>query len=399
MSIHRDQQHYFGAGPAQLNDSVLQQASRDLLNYENCGLGIGEISHRSTLAAKVIESTKEHLIELMDIPDNYEVFFVQGGGTSAFSSIPTNLSAAFYARTKKIGTAAYAVTGIWSQRASIECKRLGIPMEVVMDSSETFGSYCDIPSANTWAHKLNPKEHSYIYICENETVHGIEWPCIPQEIIDSGVNIVADLSSNILSRKIDVSKYSLIIAGAQKNIGLAGLTVYIIKKSLLNEINSITDSDLRSVGIPITPIGTHYPTIVSSDSAYNTIPTFTLRIIDLVFQHLIKTGGLECQERTNEKKAKILYDSLEKYPSFYVLPVHKRVRSKMNVVFFLKDDNLSEKFLQEADIMNLTGIKGYRSLGGFRASLYNAVELSSVEKLVNFVEKFAKSYGNKVSDH
>lgn len=190
---------------------------------------------------------------------------------------------------------------------------------------------------------------------------------------------------------INVADYSLIMAGAQKNIGLAGLTLYIIKKDILDDIAKVSPKQLRDASLPVSPIATDYPTVVKNDSAYNTIPIFTLHIIDLVLQRLLEQGGIESQQKENEEKAKILYEALDKFPEFYNLPVDKKYRSKMNVVFTIKKDGLDSKFLEEATKLNLTGLKGHRSVGGFRASLYNAVELSSVKLLVDFVTKFAEN--------
>lgn len=390
--MDRPQSNYFGAGPAQLPLPVLQQAAKDLINFQDEGLGIGEISHRSKAAAKVITDTKAHLKELFAIPDTHEVFFLQGGGTTGFSSVASNLSAAHFGKTGEVGTAAYLITGSWSEKSSQESERLGVPTEVIFNVKKDNGRFGTIPEPSTWVQKLDAKKHSYVYLCENETVHGVEWPeQLPRELIDSKVPIVADLSSDILSRKINVADYSLIMAGAQKNIGLAGLTLYIIKKDILDDIAKVSPKQLRDTSLPVSPIATDYPTVVKNDSAYNTIPIFTLHIIDLVLQRLLEQGGIESQQKENEEKAKILYEALDKFPEFYNLPVDKKYRSKMNVVFTIKKDGLDSKFLEEATKLNLTGLKGHRSVGGFRASLYNAVELSSVKLLVDFVTKFAEN--------
>ncbi|AGO11965.1 AaceriAGR288Wp [[Ashbya] aceris (nom. inval.)] len=388
--MDRQPANYFGAGPALLPIDVLQQAARDLINFQGVGLGIGEISHRSKEAGAVIEATKAHVKELMGVPETHEVFFLQGGGTTGFSSIATNMAAAHVARTGQAGTAAYLVTGSWSSKAEEEAARLGLATERVVDVKRARGRYGSIPATEEWIGQLSRDKHSYVYLCENETVHGVEWPEVPEELAASGVPVVADLSSDILSREIDVGRYDLIMAGAQKNIGLAGLTLYIIRKRLLEDIASVTDEQLTAAGVPITPIATHYPTAVANNSAYNTIPMFTLHIMDLVFQRLLARGGLPVQQKENAEKAQILYAALDKYPDFYCLPVEKDARSLMNVVFTLKKEGLDDKFLEQAKARELTGLKGHRSVGGFRASLYNAVEVSSVRKLAEFVEKFAQ---------
>ncbi|SCW00605.1 LAFE_0C07888g1_1 [Lachancea fermentati] len=391
MSLEREEPHYFGAGPAQLPTNVLQQAAKDLINYANVGLGIGEISHRSKEAAQVIENTKANLRKLMKVPETHEVFFMQGGGTTGFSSLATNLSAAFVGKHGITAPAGYLVTGSWSSKSFEEAQRLGIDAEVLVNAKDyNNGKFGVIPPETAWADKLKAKKYSYVYLCENETVHGVEWPSLPKALTDSDIEIVADLSSDIMSREIDVSKYGVIMAGAQKNIGLAGLTIYIIKKSILDDISAASDDQLREAGIPITPIAFHYPTVVKNNSAYNTIPIFTLHIIDLVLQNLLKKGGVEAQQKENEEKANLLYGALDKHSDFYNVPVSKSCRSKMNVVFTLKKDGLDDKFLKEAGARKLTGLKGHRSVGGFRASLYNAVSLGSVRLLVKFVEDFAE---------
>lgn len=393
MPLNREQPHHFGAGPAQLPTPVLQQAARDLLNFNNLGLGVGEISHRSKEAKKVIEDAKAHLKELMNIPDTHEVFFLQGGGTTGFSSTASNLAAAYVGKTGEIAPAGYLVTGSWSQKSYEEACRLHVPAEVIFNSKDFNNKkYGYIPKESEWSDKVKGKKLSYVYLCENETVHGVEWPKLPECITsDPNIELVADLSSDILSREIDVSQYGMILAGAQKNIGLAGLTVYIIKKTILDEISKVSDDELYKLGLPITPIAFHYPTVVKNDSAYNTIPIFTLHVMDLVFQHLLNKGGVPAQQKENEQKAKILYETLDQYSSFYNVPVEASCRSKMNVVFTLKKEGLDDKFLKEAAEQKLTGLKGHRSIGGFRASIYNALPLESVEKLVKFIKEFAEN--------
>lgn len=392
MPLEREEPQHFGAGPAQLPTAVLQQAAKDLINFNNIGLGVGEISHRSKDATQVIENAKNHLKELMNIPDTHEVFFLQGGGTSGFSSTATNLAAAYVGKMGQIAPAGYLVTGSWSQKSFEEAKRLHVPADVIFNAKDyNNGKYGCIPPESKWANKINGKKFSYVYLCENETVHGVEWQNIPECITsDPNIELVADLSSDILSREVDVSKYGLILAGAQKNIGLAGLTLYIIKKSILEEISKASDDELYKLGLPITPIAFHFPTVVKNNSAYNTIPIFTLHVMDLVFQHLLKKGGVPVQQAENEQKAKSLYEVLDEYSHFYNVPVDKSCRSKMNVVFTLKKEGLDDKFIKEAGELGLTGLKGHRSVGGFRASIYNALSLETVQKLAAFIKEFAE---------
>lgn len=390
MVLDRKEPNYFGAGPAQLPTSVLQQAAKELIDFQEVGLGIGEISHRSKEAVKVIEDTKSRVRELLSVPQSYEIFFIQGGGTTGFSSVATNLTAASVGRNGFAGTAAYMVTGMWSQKAFQEAERLGINTEILFNTKHENGAYNSIPPVAEWIGKISKERHSYVYLCENETVHGVEWREVPKALAATGVPLVADLSSNIFSRKIDIERYGLIIAGAQKNIGLAGLTLYIVRKTLLYDILKVPDRKLLELGVPVSPIGTHYPTVVSNNSTYNTIPLFTLRIIDLVLERLLERGGIERQEAENEEKAGLLYDTIERFPDFYNLPVSKDVRSRMNIVFTIKKEGLETKFLKGAADLNLTGLQGHRSVGGFRASLYNAVEISSVRLLADYVSKFAQ---------
>lgn len=387
-TLDREQPNYFGAGPALLPKEVLQQAAYDLITYNGDNLGVGEISHRSKPAIQIIDDTKLLLTKLLDIPDTHEVFFMQGGGTSGFSSIAYNLMASYATKHNgKKGKAAYAVTGSWSKKSLEEAKRLGFDAEAVVNTKST--NFSDIPPYSDWK-PIDKDNTAYLYICDNETVNGNEFTGVPPEdYIPSNVELVADMSSNILSKKIDVSKYGLIMAGAQKNIGLAGLTIYIIKKDLLQHAD---DDQLTSWGIPLPPIAFHYPTVVKNNSAYNTIPIFTCQILKLVLEKVLNEGGVEAIQKINEKKAETLYGALNKYPSFYNLAVtNPLVRSNMNVVFTLKNKDLEPKFIEEAAAKSLTGLKGHRSVGGMRASIYNAVSLETVQLLAEFVETFAKN--------
>lgn len=384
-TLEREEPNYFGAGPALLPTSVLQEAALDLLGYEGDNLGIGEISHRSKPAIKVIDDTKANLTKLLNIPDTHEVFFMQGGGTTGFSSIVYNLFANYAKKTNgQKAKAAYAITGSWSKKASEEATRLGFEVDVVVNTKSQ--KFADIPPYSEW--KAIDKSTAYLYVCDNETVNGNEFKDIPgPEYLPEGVELVADMSSNILSKAIDVSKYGLIMAGAQKNIGLAGLTIYIIKKSLIEQPS---DEELRSYGIPLTPIAFHYPTVISNNSAYNTIPIFTCHILKLVTEKLLSEGGIAHIQKLNEQKADLLYSALQKYPGFYTLPItNPKVRSNMNVVFTLPSEELEAKFIKEAAERKLSGLKGHRSVGGMRASIYNAVTLHSVQLLVDLVNEFA----------
>lgn len=385
-TLDREQPHYFGAGPALLPKEVLKQAALDLVSYNGDDLGIGEMSHRSKPAVKVIDDTKANLIKLMNIPDTHEVFFMQGGGTTGFSSIAHNLMANYATKTKgKLGKAAYAVTGSWSKKSLEECKRLGFDGYDVVNTKDI--NFSDIPDYKDWT-PIKP-DTAYLYVCDNETVNGVEFDSTPDEYLPEGVELVADMSSNILSKPVDVSKYGLIMAGAQKNIGIAGLTIYIIKKSLLEQAS---DEELKTWGVPLTPIAFHYPTVVSNNSTYNTIPIFTCHVIKLVTEKLIAEGGVEHMTEINNKKAEVLYQAIEKYPSVFKLQVtNGKLRSNMNVVFTGTSSDIETKFVEQATSKGLTGVKGHRSVGGMRASIYNAVSLESVEKLAEFIDEFGSS--------
>lgn len=371
--------HYFGAGPALLPTDVLEQAAKDLVNYQSIGIGAGEISHRSAQGVEIIDKTKENLTKLLNIPDTHEVFFLQGGGTGGFSNVATNLGAAYLKKTGKVGKPGYVITGSWSKKAYEEAERLGLNPVIISQSKAT------IAPVSEWDLTRN-EELSYVYHCENETVDGVEFNEFPFEKFPN-VEVVTDMSSNFLSKKIDVSKYGLIFAGAQKNVGIAGVSIYIIKKSLLEQASP---AELLAASLPVTPIAFDYPTVVKNNSAYNTIPTFVVLIVKLVLEKLVANGGLSVQEESNKLKAEALYAVLDKYEIFK-LPVDKKDRSKMNVVFTL-DGDLDGEFIKGATEKGLTGLKGHRSVGGMRASLYNAVSLESVELLVQYCEDFAKAH-------
>lgn len=388
--LDREEPNYFGAGPALLPTDVLKQAALDLITYDGQDLGVGEISHRSKPATKVIDDTKAAFTELLNIPDTHEVFFMQGGGTTGFSSIVYNMMAWYTKKTGKKGKAAYAVTGSWSQKSAQEAQRLGFDVDFVVNTKQA--KYAKIPPYSEWQ-PIDKENTAYLYVCDNETVNGNEFKGPPgPDYLPEGVELVADMSSNILSKELDVSKYGLIMAGAQKNVGLAGLTIYIIKKTLLDQAS---DDELRAHGTPLVPVAFHYPTVVSNNSAYNTIPIFTCHVLKLVCQKLLAEGGIANIEKTNAYKAKILYDVLDKYPTLFTLPVtDKDSRSNMNVVFTLPSPELEDKFLKGAAERKLTGLKGHRSVGGMRASIYNAVSVKSVELLVDYIEGFAKENSN-----
>ena len=382
MSAVRQETHYFGAGPALLPSEIVSQAAADFVNYNNLGLGLGEISHRSSDAIKIVNDTKANLVKVLNVPDTHEVLFLQGGGSGGFAAIAYNMIAAFASKTGKKGKADYFVTGDWSSKAAKEAERLGFDVNYVVDAKKANnGKFGVIPDKSQWKFS-NPEETAYVYYCDNETVAGVEFPYIPE--VPEGVELVADMSSNILSREIDVSKFGLIFGGAQKNIGIAGVSFYIVKKSLYE--NRISDKELIALGIPLAPIVFDFATIAKNNSTYNTLPIFGVHVINLCLLKMLANGGLSNQQKISERKAELIYKTLDKYPQVFNLPVDKSVRSKMNIVFTLKEE---DAFLSQAAARGLTGLKGHRSVGGIRISNYNAVSEESVKLLVEFIEEFA----------
>lgn len=397
MAFTREDPHYFGAGPALLPSEVVVQAAADFVNFKNIGLGLGEISHRSSDAIAVVNETKANLCKVLEIPDTHEVLFLQGGGSGGFSAIAYNMLAAFATKTGKKGKADYFVTGDWSSKASKEAERLGVEVNIVANTKDANGKYRSIPDKSTW--KFGPaSETAYVYYCDNETVAGVEFPSIPE--VPKGVELVTDMSSNIMSRKIDVSKFGLIFGGAQKNIGIAGVSFYVIRKTLLERI---PDAQLVALGIPLAPIVFDFPTIAKNNSSYNTLPIFAVHVMNLCVKTVMTKGGLEVQQAESERKSKVIYDVLDKNANIFNLPVEKTARSNMNIVFKINGEGLEEKFLKDAGKQGMTGLKGHRSVGGIRISncecteglcfsgtnnLDNAVTEKSVDLLVKFINEF-----------
>lgn len=361
----RAQVHYFGAGPALLPTEVIEQSGRDFVTYKDNGIGLGEISHRSADATAIINDAKAKIVKLLNVPDTHEVFFAQGGGSGGFAAVVMNLVAAFAAKTHKKGKADYLVTGSWSTKAAAEAKRLGVEANLVLDpklvsrGGKKFGA---IPSPETWKFS-DPQETAYVYYCDNETVDGVEFRHVPQ--VPEGVELVADMSSNFLSKQVDVSRFGLIFGGAQKNIGIAGVSLYIIKKSLLV---SLAPSELIQLGIPVAPTFLDFQEIVKNNSAYNTISIFAVRVVELNMDYLLAKGGLEAQETHSNRKAEKLYRVIDQYPQVYRAHVDKDCRSRMNIVFNIAGEGAEEEFNKQANAKGLKGLKGHRSVGGIRVS-------------------------------
>ncbi|VVT49779.1 uncharacterized protein SAPINGB_P002439 [Magnusiomyces paraingens] len=382
--MSREPPHYFGAGPALLPESVVKQASQDLITYLSNDVGVCEISHRSADAIDIINTAKARLAQAYSIPDTHEILFAQGGGTGAFAAVAYNLTAAYAKKTGKKGTANYLVTGSWSEKAAAEAKRLGFTTHIAANSKQSAGKYGSIPDSATWQFT---NDISYVYYCDNETVNGVEFPADISANLPQGVDIVADMSSNILSREIDISKFAAIVAGAQKNIGVAGITVYIVRKDLLSRL---PHEEEVALGLPIPPIVFDWPTLAKNNSTYNTLPIFGVHVLSLCVKSVLDKGGLKAQQEESESKADKVYQVIDKYPQVFNAPVAKDARSIMNIVFTLPSPELEKKFLDGAKELRLNGIKGHRSVGGIRISNYNAVTPQSIDILVTYMESFAK---------
>ncbi len=355
----------FAAGPAVLPKEVLQQAQAELIDWHGTGMSVMEMSHRGKEYMGIHAQAEADLRELMGIPANYKVLFLQGGGHLQFSMIPLNLL-----RGKL--SADYVNTGEWSKKAIGEAKKFCYVNEVASSSDRNF-SY--VPDLKHW--KLD-KDAAYVHYTPNETIGGVEFGWVP----DTGkVPLVADMSSNILSRPYDVSRFGLIYAGAQKNIGPAGLTVVIVREDLLGHAD------------PRLPTMMDFKIHADNDSMYNTPPTFAIYMAGLVFQWLKKNGGVAAMEKTNIAKATRLYAAIDASNGFYHCPVDKADRSRMNVPFTLKDASLDGDFLKQADAHGLLQLKGHRSVGGMRASIYNAMPLAGVQALADFMSEFARKHG------
>ena len=349
----------FSAGPATLPEEVLAEAAAEMLDYQGTGMSVMEMSHRSKAFIAIAHEAEADLRELMGIPDNYKVLFMQGGATAQFAAIPMNLM--------KTGKADYIVSGSWSKKAFKEAKIFGEPRLVA--SSED-GNFSYVPDAH--ALELDPQA-DYVYICQNETIYGTLY----HELPDTGdVPLVADVSSCFLSEPIDVSRYGVIYGGVQKNIGPAGMAIVIVREDLI-----------RDEWLPNTPTALRWKVFADADNAPNTPPCYTIYMCGKVFKWLKKLGGLEAMKRINEEKAALLYDYLDS-TDFYTATARTEDRSIMNVPFVTGSDELDAKFVAEAKEAGIENIKGHRSVGGMRASIYNAMPKAGVEALVAFMKKF-----------
>ncbi|HEY6132042.1 MAG TPA: 3-phosphoserine/phosphohydroxythreonine transaminase [Halioglobus sp.] len=353
----------FCAGPASLPEPVLEIARDDMLDWHGSGLSLMDMSHRSPEVVGVAQHAEQTLRSLLGIPDDYAVLFLQGGASTQFSAVPLNLLG-----DKR--SADYVNTGEWSKKAIEEARRY-CDVNVVASSKDT--NFSTIPPQREW--KLGD-DAAYLHFTPNETIGGVEYFWTPQVFVP----LVADMSSTILSRPIRVADYGVIYAGAQKNIGPAGLTLVIVRRDLLGKAHALCPAMLN------------WQIAANNDSMYNTPPTFALYLADLVFDWLVQQGGLDAIEVVNRRKAQKLYAAIDN-SDFYANPVELASRSLMNVPFILADDSLDKQFLKESEAAGLLNLKGHRSVGGMRASLYNAVSEAAVDALIAFMQDFERRNG------
>ncbi len=357
----------FSAGPAVLPQEVLRIAADEMLDWHGSGMSVMEMSHRGKEFISIYEAAERDLRELLAVPANYRILFLQGGGIGENAIVPMNM----LGRKAQPAVVDFVHTGSWSGKSIKEAKKYCTVNVAASSESQKFTA---IPARDTW--KLS-KDAAYVHICTNETIDGVEFQFAP----DVGdVPLVADMSSHILSRVIDVSKYGVIFGGAQKNIGPAGLTLVIVREDLIGH------------ALTICPSAFDWKLVAENHSMYNTPPTYAIYIAGLVFQWLKKQGGVAAMERRNVAKAALLYDYLDS-TDFYINKVAKDCRSRMNVPFFLTDESLNEVFLAGAKERNLLQLKGHKSVGGMRASIYNAMPIEGVQALVDYLKEFERKHG------
>ena len=352
----------FSAGPAVLPEEVLREAADEMMDYRGSGMSVMEMSHRSKVYDGIIKEAEQDLRDLLEIPDNYRVLFLQGGASQQFAMIPMNLM-----KNKKAG---YIVTGQWAKKAYQEAQIYGEAVKLASSEDKTFSYIPDCSDLDI------PEDLDYVYICENNTIYGTKYKKLPDT---KGHTLVADVSSCFLSEPVDVGKYGVLYGGVQKNIGPAGVVIVIIREDLITEDT-----------LPGTPTMLKYKTHADNDSLYNTPPCYGIYICGKVFKWLKKMGGLAAMRERNEEKAKILYDFLDESQMFSGTVVRED-RSLMNVPFVTGDEALDAKFVKEAEEAGFVNLKGHRSVGGMRASIYNAMPKEGVEKLVAFMRKFEEA--------
>lgn len=422
----------YGAGPAMIPRPVLERAQAEFLDYQGTGLSLMELSHRSEAYESLNNHAQQQLRRLLAVPDNYKIVFMQGGGHTQFAAVVYNLIAWRHHQNGTQGDwreipVDYVVTGSWSAKAAEEAKRLGANLRVISDAKKVLGGYTGIPAESTWATSdpqgalrqadaAADQKPAYLYYCDNETVNGVEFPFVPS-MHDPAVPLVCDMSSNILSRSVDVSKFGVIYAGAQKNIGPAGVSVVIIREDLLQT------SELQH-GLQPVALMMDYKTMVKNNSLYNTPPMFAIYISSLVFDWLLEPAaqrvqdgndaslhsglvGVEAAQARNERKAAKLYKALEESRFCRIVVQDKAARSKMNIPFRIsaarkddptavadkaQDEAMEKAFVAQAEAKGLLQLAGHRSVGGIRASIYNAMTEEGVDVLINYLKEFEKQY-------
>lgn len=353
----------FSSGPAALPESVLRQAAAEMLNWRGSGMSVMEMSHRGPEFTDILAHTQSLVRSLLDVPDNYTVLFLQGGAMAENAILPMNLMG-------QTGQADFVVSGVWSQKSMQEASKYG---QTHLAASSQDDGFCRMPTQDQWRLSSKP---SYVHFCSNETIGGVECHWTP----DTGdVPLVADMSSNIMSAPLDVSRYGVIYAGAQKNMGPSGVTVVIVR------------NDLMGHALPFTPSAFNYQTQAEQGSMYNTPPTYAIYIMGLVLQHVQEQGGLPAMQEHNQRKAALLYDFLD-HSRLFSNRVVRGDRSRMNVTFFLKNEELNAPFLEGAKAQGMVQLRGHRSAGGMRASIYNAMPVESVQTLVNYMHQFEKQH-------
>lgn len=356
----------FSAGPATLPEEVLQQASAEMLDWHGTGISVMEMSHRSAAFESIMAEAEKNLRSLLAVPDSYRILFIQASPTALNAIIPMNLAG----RKKQPATVDFIHTGIWSGKSLAEAQKY---VQVNIAASSENNDFTQIPSPELW--QLT-EDAAYVHICSNETIHGTEFFFVPET---GDVPLVADMSSHVLSRQLDISKYGLVFAGAQKNMGIAGVSIVIVR------------NELTGYALPVCPSVYDFKNLAENHSMVNTPPTYPVYMCGLVLKWLKEQGGVAAMEQAAMEKSRLLYDCIDS-SSLYVSRVEKTCRSRMNVPFFLRDESLNDAFLSAAEKNGLLQLKGHRSLGGMRASLYNAMPIEGVEKLVSYMREFERSH-------
>ncbi len=357
----------FSAGPAAMPEEVLTQAAAEMLDWHGSGMGVMEMSHRGREFGQIYAEAQAELRELLAVPDHFKLLFMQGGGLAENAIVPLNLS--------RGQTADFVVTGSWSQKSAQEAARY---CNAHVAATTLASGFTSLPNPATWQLSDQP---AYVHICSNETINGVEYPSLPDlKALGCEAPLVVDFSSHVASRPVDWSKVGLAFGGAQKNLGPAGLTLVVVREDLLDR------------ALPICPSALNYKTVADNESMYNTPPTYSIYIAGLVFQWLRRQGGIAAIEARNIAKATLLYEAIDN-SQLYFNRVEKAVRSRMNVPFYLRDESLNEAFLAAARNAGLLQLKGHKSVGGMRASIYNAIPLEGVQALVSFMQDFEAQHG------